>query len=322
MRRPFVLAHLSDVHLGPLPRLEVRHWNVKRTLGWLNWLRHRSAAHRPEALARLVADLHAQRPDHIAVTGDLINIGLPREYVAAADWIASLGTPRDISVVPGNHDIYTRVTSETGIVRWAGYMADDGESPLVEPILPADRFPFVRRREGIALIGINSAIPTRPFYAIGRIGEAQLARLSSVLDALAAESVTRVVLVHHAPLPGQTTPTHALVDADALEAVLIRHGAELVLHGHLHRRTLVYRHGQSGPMAIVGVPSASLAVPRAREVLARYHLYRIAPGHPPRIEMIARGLDRQDGPIVEIERLPLEPDRQHELTIAERPAPR
>jgi 3',5'-cyclic AMP phosphodiesterase CpdA len=312
MSRPFVLAHLSDVHLGPLPRLGVRHWNVKRTLGWLNWMRHRSAAHRPETLARLIDDLAAQQPDHIAVTGDLINIGHPGEYATAARWLSELGSPPDVSVVPGNHDIYTRLTAGPGIAQWSAYMSGDGQET-------DETFPYVRRRGPIALIGLNSAIPTRPFYAIGRIGEAQLARLAVLLDTLAGEGLVRVVVVHHAPLPGQTTPSHSLVDAGALEAVLTRHGADLVIHGHLHRRTLVYRPGPQAPVTCVGVPSASLAVPRALEVLARYHLYRITPGAPAHVELIARGLDRPDGPIVEIERLELEPDYQHTFTIAEAP---
>ena len=314
MSRPFVLAHLSDVHLGPLPRLGVRHWNVKRTLGWLNWMRHRSAAHLPETLARLIADLAEQRPDHVAVTGDLINIGLPGEYETAARWLADLGTPHDVSVIPGNHDIYTRLTAGPGIAQWSAYMTSEVRQP-------GETFPYVRRRGPVAIIGLNSAIPTRPFYAIGRIGEDQLQRLASLLDELAGEDLVRIVLVHHAPLPGQTTPTHALIDAAALEYVLMRHGADLVLHGHLHRRTLVYRQGPVAPVICVGVPSASLAAPRALEVLARYHLYRITPGHPARVELIARGLDRPDGPIVEIERLALEPDRQHTFTIPEAPPP-
>jgi 3',5'-cyclic AMP phosphodiesterase CpdA len=41
-------------------------------------------------LDRIVADLEAQAPDHIAVTGDLANIGLPQEHIKAGS-VESLG---------------------------------------------------------------------------------------------------------------------------------------------------------------------------------------------------------------------------------------
>ena len=48
----FTLAHLSDVHLGPLPPVGARHWNVKRLLGWLNWQRSRRHLYSRDVLGR------------------------------------------------------------------------------------------------------------------------------------------------------------------------------------------------------------------------------------------------------------------------------
>lgn len=317
MSQPFVLAHISDVHLGPLPRLGMRHWNVKRTLGWLNWTRTRRVAHRPEVLAQLLADMAEQAPDHIAVTGDLINIGLPDEYAAAARWLEELGSPTRVSLVPGNHDIYTRLRGDSGVARWADYMTSgvDGAEERGK-VWSLARFPWVRRIGTLALVGVNSAVPTRPLRAIGHVGEEQLARLASVLQALASEPVTRVVLIHHPALPGQASPAKALTDAPALTAVLERHGVELVLHGHNHRSMLAFRQGPAGEIAFVGVPSASLAIARHREDLARYHLYRLLPGDRwAPIEMIGRGLASPDGPVVEIERRWLVPDRARPVSL-------
>src|SRR5262245_39982 len=109
MWHPFTLAHISDVHLGPLPLPGVTDCNLKRLSGYLNWHRNRKHLHLRPVLDSIVADLLAQRPDHIAVTGDLVNIGLPSEHLAALDWLATLGPPDRVSVVPGNHDIYTRL---------------------------------------------------------------------------------------------------------------------------------------------------------------------------------------------------------------------
>src|SRR5919197_405219 len=76
----FVLAHLSDPHLGPLPRPRLAELAGKRAAGFFNWRRKRHRIHRAEVLARVTADLKAHTADHIAVTGDLVNISLAGEY--------------------------------------------------------------------------------------------------------------------------------------------------------------------------------------------------------------------------------------------------
>ena len=81
--------------------------------------------HRRDALDLVVADMLAQRPDHIAVTGDLINLGLPAEYEAARAWLEGLGAPDKVTVIPGNHDIYTHLGDDPGVERWADYMRSD-----------------------------------------------------------------------------------------------------------------------------------------------------------------------------------------------------
>jgi 3',5'-cyclic AMP phosphodiesterase CpdA len=165
-----------------------------------------------------------------------------------------------------------------------------------------ETFPFVRMLGPVAIIGVNSAVPTPPLVALGRVGAAQIARLATILERLGRAHVFRLMLIHHPPLTGQARRYRDLVDAGALEAVLARHGAELVIHGHNHRNMLAWcRTTAGGKVAVVGAPSAALARPHKREPLARYNLYRIA-GPPWTIELIGRGLERPGGPIVELER--------------------
>src|SRR5262245_7880467 len=102
----FVLAHLSDPHLAPLPRVRFAELLSKRGLGYINWLRKRRSIHRADVLSALVSDLKGQGPDHIAVTGDLVNLSLTNEFKPARDWLGGLGGPRDVTAVPGNHDAY------------------------------------------------------------------------------------------------------------------------------------------------------------------------------------------------------------------------
>ncbi len=292
----FTLAHLSDVHLSPLPAVDLRHWNLKRLLGWLNWHHRRRHVYSRDVLDRLVEDLRAQNPDHIAVTGDLANLGLPAEHAIALDWLGTLGTPDRVTAIPGNHDIYSGIGADRGTARWRQYMSANSaaaDHAIAEALGAELSFPFVRRFGRIAIIALNSAVPTRPLYAIGRLGPEQLRRLASILDRLGAEGMMRVVLIHHPPLPGLSKPRHDLEDADALADVLERHGAELVLHGHEHREMLAWHPTPIGRIPIIGVPSASLAVPYKNEPLARYNLYRLLPdANRPRIEMIARGSRR------------------------------
>ena len=84
-----------------------------------------------------------------------------------------------------------------------------------------------------------------------------------------------MLLIHHPPVAGLTSRRRSLRDAPAFAEVLRRRGAELVLHGHLHRTTLASLPGPERPIPVIGVPSASHAGPDPARCAA-YHLYDIA----------------------------------------------
>ena len=226
---PFVLAHLSDPHLGPMPMPRPVELMGKRAIGYLNWQRKRHLIHRRDVLATLVADLHAHTPDHIAVTGDLVNIALPAEFIEARRWLESIGTPHDVSLVPGNHDAYSSGTRYHFAEAWAEYLRGD------RALSNAPSFPYVRRRGPLALIGVSSAVPTAPFMATGRLGRAQRVALDRTLAQLADDDLFRVLLIHH---PLHTAPGRwaaRLRDAGDVLDIVARRGVDLVLHGHDHR---------------------------------------------------------------------------------------
>ena len=259
----FVLAHLSDPHLAPLPRPRAFDLASKRVLGYLHWRRRRGSIHRTEVLEALTRDLKAQAPDHIAVTGDLVNIALAAEFTQARSWLARLGSPRDVTLVPGNHDAYVRSALRQHRRQWGDYMQEDGGLTTTDGV----EFPFVRRRGPIALIGLSSAVPTAPFMATGRLGAAQLRRLAEILAALAEDGSFRIVLIHHPPLTLPVINTKWLVDEKDLRGVLARHGAELVIHGHDHVHSLVWLDGPNTRVPALGVPCG---IRRAgREIRAR-----------------------------------------------------
>jgi 3',5'-cyclic AMP phosphodiesterase CpdA len=283
----FTLAHLSDIHLSPMPRAKRLHLLSKRFLGYVNWHRGRKLVHRREILDLLTRDLVERTPSHIAVTGDLVNLGLPEEYLRAADWLHHLGPPDRVTAIPGNHDAYVRMHPDKSTRHWQPYMESNTEGEALFAT-PGTGFPFVRRFGDVGLIALSSAIPTLPFVAAGRLGRRQRAYLASALDRLGREGLFRVVLIHHPPLPGQASWRRGLRDAKKLRDVLREHGAELVLHGHNHAQTVRTLDTVSGKAIVVGVPSASEAID-GHAPAARYNEYSIERcGDGWRVEMVGR----------------------------------
>jgi 3',5'-cyclic AMP phosphodiesterase CpdA len=276
----FSLAHLSDPHIGPIATPRLRELLNKRGLGLINWYRKRHRHHHADVLNAVVKDMQAQSPDHIAVTGDLVNISLDTEFAGAARWLMSVGTPEHVTLVPGNHDAYIRRASGWAAQHWGEFMrGDDG----------AD-FPFVRRRGPLAIVGLTTSLPTGPFMATGHLGGEQLARLAEILIALARERLFRVVLIHHPPMPNRRHYMKRLIDGPMFRALIAEHGAELVLHGHNHEQQLMWLDGPKGRIPAVGVPSAS-AIVSDHDEPAAYNLYAIDGGPGAwSCEMLSRGL--------------------------------
>ncbi len=262
----FTLAHLSDPHLGPLPDPRFRELLSKRVIGYLNWHRNRAKAMTSVYLERLVSDLHAQNPDHIAVTGDLVNIALDREISAAKSWLETVGNCDRVSVVPGNHDAYVPGAIRKARDAWARYMTGDGEAVA--------NFPYVRRKGPIALIGVSTARASGPWFATGRVGVKQARALSDLLQALGDEGLFRVLMIHHPPGRKATAWLKRLTDASRVRAAVKLAGCELILHGHTHLATQAAIDGPQGPVPVVCVPSASNA-PGGRRPSSRYNLFRI-----------------------------------------------
>jgi 3',5'-cyclic AMP phosphodiesterase CpdA len=286
----FVLAHLSDLHLALPPRLDELF--SKRGLGLINWHRKRKRIHRPEVVDAITRDLKTKQPDHVAVTGDLVNLSLPTEYQRARVWLETLGRPGDVTVIPGNHDVYVNGVEPLPGRFWGDYMrGDDGR----------DGFPFLRRRGSVALIALSSGLPTAPLLATGKLGARQLARLGELLEQ--SRGLFRVVLIHHPPSSPLRRHLRRLVDAAELRGVLAASGAELLVHGHDHRRALVWLEGPHGKkIPAVGVPSASAQAAHGDEGAAGYNLFHIVGDAGAwRCEMIARQRDA-DGAVREVER--------------------
>jgi len=272
MKRQFRLAHLSDIHLSPLVGARWRSLANKRVFGYINWQRNRHKVHKRDRLDVLLHDIKLHEPDHVVVTGDLVNLGLPEEFIAAQDWLEDLGTPDFVSVVPGNHDAYVKMRIDPGFERWRPYMTSNAGGQAISGGADARGFPFVKRYGDVALIGLSSAVPTMPFIAAGRLGKDQIAYVENILGDASCADLCKIIAIHHPPIVSRSNWYHGLKDAKAFGGLAKKYGMDLILHGHWHSQSTNFIDGRHGHIPIIGVPSASSGKV-GHKPLARYNLY-------------------------------------------------
>jgi 3',5'-cyclic AMP phosphodiesterase CpdA len=280
-------AHLSDWHATTLTGGGWARFRGKRISGWASWALNRRHDHDVRILEAAFRDVHAQKLDRILVTGDLTHISLESEFRVASQQLAALGSPDRVFLIPGNHDCYVPVPAAHSWDYWAAYLSGEDAS-LSDPELAScltsplgigraprhEDYPTLRIHDRLATIGLCSSIPTPIFRAGGMLGATQLDRLERLLGLLGERGMCRVVMIHH-PVAAKGEPVRrALWDGESLRGVLARVGAELVLHGHKHRRRINRVPGPSGEVPIIGVPSSS-EVGSKPDKHAQYHIYSL-----------------------------------------------
>ncbi|HEV7718857.1 MAG TPA: metallophosphoesterase [Arsenicitalea sp.] len=203
------ISHLSDLHFG----------------------------HHDERVAgQLAADIAAQHPDLVVVSGDFTMVGSSAEFAEARAFLDTLTVP--VLAVPGNHDVpainlLKRFLDPYGNYR--RYIADD-----LEPFLNID---------GVAIAGIKTSRRIRPSldWAQGSISRHQLRELEARFAGAPADAV-RVVVAHHPlllPEGPMLKPMRHVEHADRALEAFGRLGVRLVLSGHFHL-SYVRKHEHSG----------------------------------------------------------------------------
>lgn len=263
-----LLAHISDVHLAPLPPVKWTELLNKRITGYLNWRFRRQSTLSGEGLTNLVRHMREQTPDFVAVTGDLVNLGLEPEANTAWNWLQTVGQPDTVCVSPGNHDSYLKPSFGFNNARWGAYMR--GET------VDSAQFPFVRRVGDVAIITCSSSVTSGPGFALGKFEPDQAERLGKILALMGEAGYFRVVLIHHPPNLESRNYRLGLHGARLLREQVARHGAELILHGHTHKSTIYAVPGLNGDVPVVGVAAAGAAQSESgHEDPARYNLFKI-----------------------------------------------
>ncbi len=267
------IAHFSDLHLRGTTKVALmRIATNKRLTGYLNFVVRRARHHSTDAFAAMLDDIATQNIDHVVITGDLTNLSLDSEFEAVSTLLHSTSclSPDRVTIVPGNHDQYTK-----GAYRNRRFERHF-QRYLQSDLNTADTtFPIVRLRGPLAILGLTTAVPRPLLIAAGHVGDDQLATFAQVIGSEAVRGKTLIVLTHH-PLiyraSALKTFRNGLRNASAVLTVLSNAPRVLALHGHLHRRVVHRLPTRAGELWSIGAASATLIHGGAHQV-AGYNVY-------------------------------------------------
>jgi Icc protein len=222
------IAHLSDAHvLDPRPSRTRPGWSMRTR--FLSIGRPLDAVGRQRKLRRAIDGAKRVGAHHLVISGDLTEIGAPGEYETMAEVLHDSGLPPErITLVPGNHDLYSAADGW----RWAlagplaAFAPTSAEAPgkIVDigaaAIMPIDAtfHQPVTRSAGLMAQGTLEIVERRAADA-----------------ALAGRPL--IVVQHHPPFERSTSALHwldGLVGAARMMHVLETFRNLFVLHGHLH----------------------------------------------------------------------------------------
>lgn len=271
------VAHISDLHVLALDGVSRTRFLNKRFTGLVNLRLKREHKHRPGHVRAVAREVARAKVDHVIITGDLTNLALEQEFDAVKQLIEDeLGFDSDhVTIVPGNHDSYTRgaMRSQRFTNSFSRYLKSD--LPDLAADLTLGRFPIVKLRGPLAIIGLSSAVPRPPLVASGELGPKQIDALARILGHDEVKRRTPLFAVHHPihnPPSLVKTWVEGLVDATDLADAVARVERGLLVHGHLHNRMQRTFPTRAGSLLAVGATSASLHHDD-RHRMAGYNLY-------------------------------------------------
>jgi 3',5'-cyclic AMP phosphodiesterase CpdA len=261
------LGHISDLHVADRSRYP------------RNGFTARDCERHSTRLAKGLLDaLREIGVDHLVVTGDLTFSGESREFERAADLLRPFAEVDKLTVVPGNHDVWTEDSVETA--RFLRAVGPDGRgmrraAPSYPHVVPLG--------DEAVLVALDSArFGGEPNETPGRLGPEQL-RAARELAREHSKLGRAVVLAfhHHVVLPPERVPSDArlarmsLADADKVVRLVAEVPVAAVLHGHRHTAFRVDLPGAGGvttPVLCAGSASRVADEPVRR---ARAYVYEL-----------------------------------------------
>lgn len=221
------IAHLSDLHLIEADH-ERRGTRGRMRLRYLSLGRELAAEARVERLRAALVQYRQSRACHLVVTGDLTEDGTEAQFELFAAVLAQSGIdPREVTLTPGNHDVYA---DPAGFQRAL-------EGPL-KPFARTSQAGAVTMIDGIALLPLCTAIAQSVARSAGLLAREQLAFIAQAAAELRQSRCAVVLAQHHPPHRHRGRVLHwfdGLQNAAEVTSLLARHVELHVLHGHWHR---------------------------------------------------------------------------------------
>lgn len=256
--QPRRLFHISDIHFG----LEDR-----RALEWV---------------AQCIAH---EKPDAVAITGDLTMRARHREFAAACHWIKTFDVP--VTVEVGNHDLPYFNLWERFTDPYRRFHAIQG---LLEREIDLP---------GLAIVPLKTTARAqfRLNWSKGNVGAAALRHTLAAIDALPVG--TRAIVTCHHPLVEAGTRGKALTrGGNKALAALARRNVIAVLSGHVHDAFDLIHPTPDGPVRMIGAGTLSQ---RVRSTPPSFNELTLEDG---RISVRVRNLEHVPTPDMLIEDVP------------------
>ena len=274
------LGHISDLHLADRGRYPRNGFTAKDC-----------ERHSPKLAKGLLDALQEVGIDHLVVTGDLTLSAEPREFERAAQLLEPWAAAGKLTVVPGNHDVWTEDSVDTG--RFLRAVGPDGRGMR----RPVPTYPHVVPLGAeVVLVALDSArYGEDPYATAGRLGPEQLRSTRELCREHQKQGKATVLAFHHhLLLPPERVPSDAQVarmplgDADQVIRLVAELPVAALLHGHRHCAFRVDLPGVAGPVPILCAGSVSRVTdePVRR---ARAYVYELDAGGVRGVEALVSG---------------------------------